>query len=199
MNFSCDKQYTFLRGYATGAQLPQTLRALSCARIMHAGQQRRSGEPYISHPLTVAITAASFGIRDDELLAAALLHDVSEDCGVSAEALPVSQPVRELVQRLSYRKDSQSLEQYYAAIAASPAAAFVKILDRCHNVSTMAGAFTPEKMSSYLEETETYVMPLFEGVKAERPELADALFLLKYHLESVMQALRIFLPVKEAV
>ena len=69
-------------------ELDQTLvrRAFEYARDKHSGQTRRSGEPYILHPIAVAAILADLEMGA-EVLAAALLHDVVEDCGVSREEL----------------------------------------------------------------------------------------------------------------
>ena len=82
--------YTYIRGFATGAKMSETLKALSFAREKHDGQFRKSGDPYIVHPLTMACNALSLGIRDDEVIATILLHDVCEDCSVSLMAHEVS-------------------------------------------------------------------------------------------------------------
>lgn len=75
------KSYMFIRGFAVGKNLKQTMMALSLARQLHDGQYRKDGSPYISHPLKVCTTLISYGIEDDVTLAASLLHDVLEDCG----------------------------------------------------------------------------------------------------------------------
>jgi GTP pyrophosphokinase len=80
--FSADKMYTYLKGYAMGADMEQTLLALAFARDKHSGQLRKDGEPYIIHPLTMACNAIALEIRDDYLIAAILLHDVVEDCNI---------------------------------------------------------------------------------------------------------------------
>ena len=88
--FNSDKMYTYIRGFATGAKMSETLKALSFAREKHDGQFRKSGDPYIVHPLTMACNALSLGIRDDEVIATILLHDVCEDCSISLMAHEVS-------------------------------------------------------------------------------------------------------------
>ena len=66
---SAGKMYTYIRGYANGRKMSQTLKALSFAREKHSGQKKKSGEPYIIHPLTMACHALALGIDDDETIA----------------------------------------------------------------------------------------------------------------------------------
>ena len=101
--FNSEKMYTLLRGYASGAGMKETLKALSFAREKHEGQLRKSGEPYISHPLVMACNAVSMGIHDDSVIATILLHDVCEDCGVGLAELPVNSAVRRGVELMTFR------------------------------------------------------------------------------------------------
>ena len=101
--FDSKKMYTYLRGYASGADMTQTLKALSFAREKHRGQLRKSGDPYIIHPLLMACNAVSMGIRDDATVATILLHDVCEDCGIGLQELPVSDRVRHAVDLMTFR------------------------------------------------------------------------------------------------
>jgi hypothetical protein len=54
----------------------------------------------------------------------------------------------------------------------------------------MAGVFTKEKIHEYIEETEVFVLPLIRKAKDEYPEFQDALFILKYHIFSVLDAIK---------
>ena len=101
--FHPEKMYTFLRGYATGARMYETLKALAFAREKHEGQMRKSGDPYISHPLTMACNAVGMGICDDVTVAAILLHDVCEDCDVGLAELPFSDEVRHVVELMTFQ------------------------------------------------------------------------------------------------
>ena len=192
--FDPDKMYTYLRGFASGAGMGQTLKALSFAREKHAGQMRKSGEPYIVHPLTMACDAVSIGIREDRVIAAILLHDVCEDCGVPLSELPVDDTVRRAVDLLTFRvmegetKDT-ARTRYYNMILQSREATLTKLVDRCHNVSSMAGTFSEEKLLAYIDETRQYVLPLLRKAKTAYPEDADVLFILKYHIVSVVDSL----------
>lgn len=186
--FDSSKIYTYLKGYAMALGWKDTLAALSFARDAHKSQLRKGGEPYIIHPLTVASHAVSLGIKEDPVIAAAILHDVVEDCQVALEALPVSEETKDIVRRLTHIK-GEPLEPYYREIGESRAASLVKLLDRCDNVSTMAGVFSIEKIKQYISETREYVMPLLRQTKDKWPADGDALFILKYHITSVIDGL----------
>ncbi|MCX4268011.1 MAG: HD domain-containing protein [Lachnospiraceae bacterium] len=192
--FYPDKMYTYIRGYASGAEMTQTLKALSFAREKHEGQMRKGGEPYIIHPLTMACNALSIGIKEDNIIATILLHDVCEDCGISLEELPVNDIVRRGVELMTFRvMEGETKEiarnRYYNELLENREASITKLIDRCHNVSCMAGAFSKEKLKAYIEETRQYILPLLRKVKQKYPEEANALFVLKYHIVSVVDSI----------
>ena len=192
--FHPEKMYTYLRGYAAGAGMKETIKALAFAREKHSGQFRKSGEPYIVHPLTMACNAVSMGIREDSVVATILLHDVCEDCGVGVAELPFSEPVRRAVDLMTFRvMEGETKEiaknRYYNMLLQSREACMTKLIDRCHNVSSMAGTFSVEKLKSYIEETRQYVLPLLRKVKNQYPEDSDILFVLKYHIVSVVNSI----------
>lgn len=192
--YNQEKMYTYIKGYATGAGMKETLKALSFAREKHSGQLRKDGQPYIVHPLTMACNALGMGIRDDAVVATILLHDVCEDCGVSVAELPMSQTVKRGVELMTFRvMDGESKEiaknRYYNMLLQSREATLTKLIDRCHNVSSMAGTFSVAKLKAYIEETRHYVLPLLKKTKSVYPEDADILFLLKYHIVSVVDSI----------
>lgn len=192
--FNSEKMYTYLRGFASGAGMKETLKALAFAREKHHGQFRKSGEPYIVHPLMMACNAVSMGIKDDTVVATILLHDVCEDCGVGLAELPVNDTVKHAVDLMTFRvMDGETKEiaknRYYNMLPQSREASLTKLIDRCHNVSSMAGTFSVEKLKSYIEETRHYVLPLLRKVKTQYPEESDILFVLKYHIVSVVDSI----------
>ena len=201
--FSAEKMYTYIRGYATGANMRETLKALAFSRKQHEGQLRRNGEPYIVHPLTMACNALSLGIRDDEVIATILLHDVCEDCDVGLQELPVNDRVRRSVELMTFQVMANETKEiarnrYYNMILQDRAATLTKLIDRCHNVSSMADTFSPEKLKSYIEETRQYVLPLLRQAKTAYPEDSDILFVLKYHMISVVDSVEAAMQVFEA-
>lgn len=143
--------YTYIRGFATALRMEQTLKALTFSREKRQGQLRKSGEPYIVHPLTMACDAMSMGIKDDNIIVTILLHDVCEDCGVSLQELPVNEVVRRGVQLIAFIVlDGETKEiaktRYYNMLIQSKEVVITKLIDCCHNVSIMAGTFSIEKL-----------------------------------------------------
>ena len=142
----------------------------------------------------MACNALALGLREDDLIATILLHDVCEDCGVLPEELPVNENVQHAVDLMTFRvlpgetKD-QAKDRYYENLLQSREASICKLVDRCHNVSSMAGAFSVEKLKSYIEETRHYVVPLLRKVKLAYPEDSEILFVLKYHMLSVVDSI----------
>jgi GTP pyrophosphokinase len=182
-----------IEAFAAENGLEQTLRALPCAIKLHSGQYRKGiGEvPYVVHPMDMACHAMALGIREDEVLAAALLHDVCEDCGVPAESLPVAETVQKSVKLLTFTQLADeswddAKARYYADIDTDRTAMLVKLLDRCNNVSAMADAFSREKLRSYIEETRRYILPMAQRLRAQDASLTNALYLLEYHISSVI-------------
>ena len=75
-------------------------------------------------------------------------------------------------------------------ISHNPIAALVKLLDRCNNVSGMAAGFSKEKLVEYIKETEQYIYPLLHKAKNEYPMYSNQIFLIKYHMTSVIEAIK---------
>ena len=200
--YNHEKMFTYIKGFATGAGMKETLKALSYAREKHSGQLRKSGQPYIVHPLTMACDAVSMGIKDDTVVATILLHDVCEDCGVAVAELPFSDAVKKGVELMTFRvMDGETKEtaknRYYNMMLQSREATLTKLIDRCHNVSSMAGTFSVAKLKSYIEETRHYVLPLLKKAKNIYTEDADMLFLLKYHITSVVDSIEATIEIFE--
>ena len=195
-HYNVDKMYSYNKGYAMALHFTNTVKAMAFARACHDGSMRKGGEPYIVHPLTMASHAISLGVASDNLLASLMLHDVVEDCNVTVDDLPVNDEIKQVIRLVTYHKpenpENKEMAQicYYNAIEENQIACLVKLFDRCHNVSTMAGTFTPAKIDEYIKETEQFIMPLIRKTKDKWPELNDELFVLKYHIDSVISSLK---------
>ncbi len=189
--FSEESMYTRMRTFAQMEGLTQTYQALPYMKSMHAGQTRkpnlgsRQRVAFIVHPLIMACQAHAMGVRDDVTLTVALLHDVCEDCHVRPQDLPFSKEVQEAVALLT--RSGSNHAEYYRKMRGNPTAMLVKCLDRCQNLSTMAGSFSLERMAEYIHETEKYILPMLEELKDQHLELSDAAFLLKYQMLSTIE------------
>ena len=199
--FREENMFTRMRTTARADNLSETYRALQYMRERHEGQFRKQGRytadqvMYINHPLLMACQAHAYGVRDDALLAAILLHDVVEDTEVTAEELPFSDEVKKIVALVSFsvpegKTKQEAKKDYFEAISRNEKACVVKLVDRCNNVSTMAGCFSRAKMLEYIAETEEYILPLANVLKNQYPAYSDMAFLVKYHIVSVIEAIK---------
>lgn len=196
MHSDPDHMYTYLKAKAQSLHLGQTLKALPFMREKHNGQFRDGTvdqAPYQVHPLTLACHALAMGITDDDVLSALLLHDVVEDTGTKPEELPVNERTKKAVCLVSYNTyegDKAAIKPiYYENIARDPLASLVKCIDRCNNLSCMADGFSREKMITYVIQTEKYVLPLLNIVKAV-PEWNNAAWLLRYQIIALLESFK---------
>lgn len=128
---------------ASGQRLVALARGI--ATKAHQGQTDKLGAAYIGHPKRVAGHARRLG-GDALAVAAAWLHDVIEDCGMSVEdlgAAGIPREVREAVLLLS-KRPGQSLEEYCAGVKASPLALLVKRADLADNTDPERTSLLPE-------------------------------------------------------
>ncbi|HEY2072696.1 MAG TPA: RelA/SpoT family protein, partial [Gaiellaceae bacterium] len=177
-----------LDGYAGELDRELIVRAFSFAAKAHEGQQRRSGEPFIMHPVGVAIICA--GLRlDEQTIAAALLHDVVEDtetdlATVRAEFGDEIAALVDGVTKLT-RVQFQSREQAEAenyrkmvvAMAEDVRVILVKLADRLHNLRTIEYLGRQKQVQKAKEALEVYA-PLAHrlGIHALKWELEDLSF-----------------------
>ena len=144
------------------------LRAYAFARHAHKGQFRKSGEPYIIHPVAVACILAEMH-ADKDTIAAGLLHDVVEDCDIDKELLAsefndtvamlvdgVTKIRKNEVEDPDARKDA-NLKKIIESITVDIRIFIIKLADRLHNMRTM-DYMNPEKQKNKAQETiEVYV------------------------------------------
>ena len=186
--FAEDHMSAFLKGKFAGGTFPQATAALSFAKEKHQTSKPRLGPgnvPYINHPLTMTCHALAMGLEDDVLLAALLLHDVTEECDIPPTDMPVCTEVQEIVALVSKPKKGYDAEKYFDAIAENPKACMVKCIDRCNNLTTMANSFPSAKRAKYIEETEAWYPRLLRIIK-QQPEYNNAAWLLHYQIKSLI-------------
>ena len=191
-----DKMYTYLRGFLVGADMRESLKALGFARQQHSSQTRKDGTPYIVHPLSMACYAVAMGLREDNMIATILLHDVPEDCGIQVEHLPVNDTIKYAVKHMTiqrFRTDVDKIEtkcRYFNELLDSREALICKALDRYNNLSDMPLNMSAESVGKNVAETEVLLLPILKEAKALYPDLADALFILRTNLEVLVNILK---------
>ncbi|HEX7324671.1 MAG TPA: bifunctional (p)ppGpp synthetase/guanosine-3',5'-bis(diphosphate) 3'-pyrophosphohydrolase [Rhodanobacteraceae bacterium] len=180
-----DALATQLAAYLPPEQVERVRGAYAVGAHAHASQRRRSGEPYITHPVAVATILAGLHL-DSETIIAAMLHDTLEDTGLTRVQLEASfgATVTELVdgvtklERVDFASrmeaDAESFRKMLLAMARDLRVILIKLADRLHNMRTLA-AQTHEARRRISRETLEIYAPIAArlGMNAIRAELQD--------------------------
>ena len=175
-----------IRKYHPSTDVSMIEKAYKLAVKAHGDQRRKSGEPYIIHPLWVAIILAELE-RDKETIAAGMLHDVVEDTKFTEEDIrrEFGDEVALLVDgvtklgRLSYSSDklevqAENLRKMFLAMAKDIRVIIIKLADRLHNMRTLQ-FMTPAKQKEKAKETMDIYAPIAQrlGISKIKTELDD--------------------------
>ena len=192
-----------VKTYDSGVDVDLIRRAYEFAAQVHEGQQRLSGEPYINHPLATADMLAELEM-DEKSIAAALLHDVIEDSGVSLEDLSKAfgKEIADLVDGVTklkladfeprvveadqegrkkrhaeYSRSAESLRKILLAMARDFRVMVIKLADRMHNMRTLS-ALPPDRQTKVAAETIEIYAPLAHrlGIWQIKWQLEDLAF-----------------------
>ncbi|MEQ8955997.1 MAG: bifunctional GTP diphosphokinase/guanosine-3',5'-bis pyrophosphate 3'-pyrophosphohydrolase [Gammaproteobacteria bacterium] len=183
---SIDSLATDLSNYLGKDQVNSVRRAYYYAEQAHEGQFRRSGEPYVSHPLSVAGILSEMHM-DHQSLMAAMLHDVIEDTGITKTAIKsqFGNTVADLVDGVSKlnkitfssraEAQAENFQKMAMAMAKDLRVIMVKIADRLHNMRTL-DSLTPDKRRRIARETLDIYAPIanrlgMNNVRVEFEEL----------------------------
>src|SRR5215210_6913988 len=175
-------------GYLKPEDLTQLESAYHFSKAAHEGQYRKSGEPYISHPLAVADILAQWHM-DPQALTAALLHDVTEDTEVTKTEISFNfgKPVAELVDGVSKldkiefetqeKAQAENFRKMLLAMARDVRVILIKLADRLHNMRTL-DAVEPLKRRRIARETVEIYAPIANrlGLNSIYQELEDLSF-----------------------
>ncbi len=188
--------------YLSESDVDRVLAACDYADIAHDGVTRKSGEPYILHPIAVSCILAHMRL-DAETLMSALLHDVIEDTEFSKEDITekFGKTVAELVDgvtKLSHSSDKEynkaaSFRKILQATLQDPRVIIIKLADRYHNMTTLE-ALRPDKRARIAQETIDIFVPMARIVGMN--EMADNLEHLCYQnldldmFDNIQEALR---------
>ena len=178
------------RAIHPGADAAVLRRGYGIAESMHRGQFRKSGEPYITHPLAVAQICADLGM-DTTTLVAALLHDTVEDTRYTLQALDADfgPEVAHLVDGVTkfdkafYGKaaEAETIRKMIIAAGKDVRVLIIKLADRLHNMRTL-GVRSAASRARIARATQDVLVPLCDrlGIQALKRELDDVVLL---HLE----------------
>lgn len=181
-----EKLINTIREYHPSTDLSMVEKAYKLARDAHKDQKRKSGEPYIIHPLCVAIILAELEL-DKETIVAGILHDVVEDTTATLEDLSreFNDEVALLVDgvtklgQLSYSHDkmdlqAENLRKMFLAMAKDIRVILIKLADRLHNMRTLQ-FMTPAKQKEKAKETMDIYAPIAQrlGISKIKTELDD--------------------------
>ncbi|HEY9437386.1 MAG TPA: HD domain-containing protein, partial [Streptomyces sp.] len=174
------------RAHYPDADLTILRRAYLLAETSHRGQMRKSGEPYITHPLAVTLILAELG-AETTTLTAALLHDTVEDTEVTLEQVgeAFGEEVRYLVdgvtklEKVDYgaAAEPETFRKMLVATGNDVRVMSIKLADRLHNMRTLS-VMRPEKQARIAKVTRDVLIPIAErlGVQALKTELEDLVF-----------------------
>ena len=177
-----------IRGYAPDADLGTVMQAYLLAARAHAGQTRKSGEPYLSHPLAVAMILAEMRM-DVDTLATALLHDALEDNPITKDemAREIGVTIADLVDgvtkigKLKFRSkeelQAENFRKMMLAMSRDLRVILVKLADRLHNMRTLEH-HREEKQRAIASETKDIFVPIANrlGLVRFKAELEDLCF-----------------------
>ncbi|MFJ2773071.1 RelA/SpoT family protein [Streptomyces sp. NPDC087300] len=174
------------RAHYPDADLEPLRRAYVLAESSHRGQMRKSGEPYITHPLAVTLILAQLG-AEITTLTASLLHDTVEDTDVTLDQVrsEFGDDVCYLVdgvtklEKVDYgaAAEPETFRKMLVATGNDVRVMSIKLADRLHNMRTL-GVMRPEKQARIAKVTRDVLIPLAErlGVQALKTELEDLVF-----------------------
>jgi RelA/SpoT family (p)ppGpp synthetase len=179
----------YLEKYLSAEQIREVYRAYLFGAEAHEGQKRKSGEPYIYHPIAVALILAEMRM-DHKGLMAALLHDVIEDTETAKEqiARAFDEEIAELVDGVSKltqidfksRAEAQaaSFRKMMLAMTKDIRVILIKLADRLHNMRTL-GVMAPQKCRRISRETLEIYAPIAHrlGIESIRRELEELGFI----------------------
>lgn len=195
-----------MRAWLEGKGWYRAAEALELVRNLEIGTRKDKVTPKFDHQLSVArlvMTLSPHLSFPEETMCACFLHDLLEDHGdmytVAMLDTRFGGTVAQAVWKLSKKSVGfqKTYETYFEQMATCPIASIVKLADRAHNLQTMPGVFTTEKQHAYLEEVETWFLPLCKTARRSYPRQFGAYENLKILLRCQCELITAILAAQE--
>ena len=190
------------RAWMLGKGFYRAVEALEYAAKFHTGMRKDGITPEFHHQISIGHYVRTLsGLRHPELaLIVAMLHDLLEDYDLPAESIEsrFGKEVLDAVLLLSkeYLGNKKSAKKYYHAMAHDPIASVVKGADRVHNFQTMPAVFTCKKQLEYIQECESYILPMLKEARNRFPDQELAYENIKHALKGQIELLKLSIEAK---
>lgn len=196
-NLAYRKPFTFVKGYSIGKDMKNTLKALYLAERLHEGDVKKTGDPFIIHPLRVCTYLISLNIDDDIICAAALLHEVLKKCDLKQgghELITDYNISPEVLDTIKIMSNSSNLskEDYYSSLKLNYKALLIKLSNRA-NTCTILQTLSDEEKIAYIDETNTFVNSLCRYGEAYYPDYSNQIAIMQNHINSICNIVYSFL------
>lgn len=191
------KLFISMRYFLMGRKHTNALKALEYASHFHTGLRKDKVTPEFQHQLEIGHYLRTFEPSlsfPEETLTTIFLHDVCEDADIGFVEIDsrfgsvVGKAVRLLTK--THRGQKKDIASYFDELAENPISSVVKGGDRIHNIQSMVGVFSVDKQRSYIEETETYIIPALKKARRLFPEQENVYENVKYMLRSQISLIK---------
>ena len=169
MDKDLEDLYRHIRNRMSDEDMARIKQAYEFAALAHTGQTRKSGAPYIVHPIAVSKIVAEELELDANTIIAAFLHDVVEDTDYTVEdirerfgddvAFLVATVTKQKKQKYNHSKQIDNFHQMLASVHYDVRALLIKLADRLHNMRTLS-SMRPDKQMKIAGETDYFYAPL---------------------------------------
>ena len=185
------KTFYYLKGFSTkGGEMPNTFKALPLAKEYYKGYSRKSGDPFITHPLRVASYLISVKIEDDIIIAAALLHEIINVCHLEYNGLEIvtdyhlDPAVHEMI-RIMSNVDNLPIHKFYRYLMQCPDVFILHLANKAHTCTKLMYS-SDEEVKSYVEICDNYIFPTAKVVSKNYPQYKQPIEIMSYHLSSII-------------
>lgn len=198
------KKSIAIRYWLLGRGYHNAVRAMEYASGFHTGVRKDGETPEFAHQVEIAqyVRTLTHGLRyPEETLAAVFLHDVSEDYQVGPELIEreFGAVVAEAVWLLTkeFNGEKKPIDVVFASQSQNPIASVVKGADRIHNFQSMVDVFSLPKQQAYIEECESYILPMLKTARRHFPDQEPVYENVKHVLHSQIDLIRAIHRAKE--